>query len=570
MAYGASAGAETTITLGGDLGFSAVVGLSKDGEAFDYATFASINLDIEKSTNSGLIFGGKVTLNALDELELSLFDDVDPFGVEERRLIRKTVDGPTDIQARVFPALGGMALAESDVVAVKINSDWLSLGGTRSAMDLPFPPLMAENICMLAGRLADGMNGREATFENTPTPAVAVNFRTAVGNGLRRDNEIFVVDAAGTTGKYAPAGQFLAQRKIWAANPITTTAVVPKPSVVHGPGAFGARISLNADGAGEASVAAVFETRFQSVTIKPDSFKTSDLPTAVWQSTASQSATVLFSPGPSELAGLKVNNAKVFVAPFAEVLTIASSEKLVRGAVCLEQSPFEYESDAYMQPISKLLSYTAASVFIEGGFGSLTISTEDHAGIISGNGPWADIVSLSAENGVMFSGELSVMGVSAAAAAVPRLDTRAFNTIAGAKIDLGGVSVGADILFDADIAGVLDAWQLEAAIAPLPASQISMGLDSENSWWLEGEIAGPQFSAEGQIGRLEDALDDQPLYWITKGELDLTIGTLSAEYDQMGTLAFGVASDVAGGEIFARIEGVGEEINLRFGSTLSF
>jgi len=92
MAYGASAGAETTITLGGDLGFSAVVGLSKDGEAFDYATFASINLDIEKSTNSGLIFGGKVTLNALDELELSLFDDVDPFGVEERRLIRKTVD----------------------------------------------------------------------------------------------------------------------------------------------------------------------------------------------------------------------------------------------------------------------------------------------------------------------------------------------------------------------------------------------------------------------------------------------------------------------------------------------
>ena len=59
MAYGASAGAETTITLGGDLGFSAVVGLSKDGEAFDYATFASINLDIEKSTNSGLILAAK-------------------------------------------------------------------------------------------------------------------------------------------------------------------------------------------------------------------------------------------------------------------------------------------------------------------------------------------------------------------------------------------------------------------------------------------------------------------------------------------------------------------------------
>ena len=152
MAYGASAAAETTITLGGDLGFSAVVGLSKDGEAFDYATFASINLDIEKSTNSGLIFGGKVTLNALDELELSLFDDVDPFGVEERRLIRKTVDGPTDIQARVFPALGGMALAESDVVAVKINSDWLGIDQEQEAFTLALGSFTSSNICKLAGR----------------------------------------------------------------------------------------------------------------------------------------------------------------------------------------------------------------------------------------------------------------------------------------------------------------------------------------------------------------------------------------------------------------------------------
>jgi len=125
-------------------------------------------------------------------------------------------------------------------------------------------------------------------------------------------------------------------------------------------------------------------------------------------------------------------------------------------------------------------------------------------------------------------------------------------------------------LLDADIAGVLDAWQLEAVIAPLPASRIAMGLDSENDWWLEAELAGPQFSAQGQIGVLEDALDSQPVYWIAKGELDLSIGTLSAEYDQLGALTIGLTQDVAGAEIWAKIESIGQEVNLRFGSTLPF
>lgn len=573
MTYGASAGAETYVTLGGDLGFSSVVGLSKGGEAFDYTTFANIELDLENSTDSGLVFGGKLTLNALDQLKLSLFDYTDPNGVEEHRLIRKTVAGPTDINAQIYGAFGGMPLSDDDIVAVKINSDWMTLGGTRSAVERPAPPLMAENICMLAGRMANQMVGRAATFENTPAQVAAVNFRTAVGNGLQRGSkeDIFVANAVGESGHFAPAGQFLARREIWAVTGITTTATIGKPSAVNSlTNPFGARISLNTGDGGFGSVAAVYQTRFEAVKITPNMVDATDLPAEVWHSTASKAATVLFSPGADELSGELVNNAQVFVGPFAEIRTIGNSEKLVIGAACLTQSPFEADSNAYMQPVSKLLNFSGASVFIEGGFGSLTVSTEDHAGLISADGPWADIVSVAADNGVVLSGELSVMGLSAAVAAVPRFQTRALNTIAGAKFDFGGVSLGADVLLDADIAGVLDAWQLEAVIAPLPASRIAMGLDSENDWWLEAELAGPQFSAQGQIGVLEDALDSQPVYWIAKGELDLSIGTLSAEYDQLGALTIGLTQDVAGAEIWAKIESIGQEVNLRFGSTLPF
>lgn len=585
MACGSTAAAETYVTLGGELGFSAVVGLSKDGEAFDYTTFATLSVDVEHSTDYGLIFGGKITLDTMDELKFNHYDHTDRFGVEEQYMFRKTVGGPTNIEARLFHWSGGQSISDGDVVAVKINSDWLSTGGTRSDMEYQFRPRMAENICKLAGQIANTMRGRQANLAQTPfLPTVGPNLRTNVGNGLLvNDEQIRMLNTAGITGQYVPAGQFLAKRQVWAMNALSSTVSVGSPPAVNGwptfggvPNRNGGRISVNpiASRIGVTSragrAAAVFQTRFETIKITPEMAEGLTLPAVVAQSTASKSATVFFNPGPDEMAKPKVNHAQVFVGPVAEIRTVASSEKLVIGAVCFEQQPMEDENYAYLQPASKVLGNTAASIFVEGGFGTLTLSNEDQSGVIDSDGPWADIVSLSASDSLMVSGDTAMFGITGALAATHNPGTRALDVIVGAKLDLGGVTIATDVLYDNDIPGMLDAWQLEAALLPLSMGRVAFALDSDADWWLEADYFSSGFSAEAQIGTPQNAPDGTPLYWWVNGEIDVNGATLYMEYDQQRDLAFGMEYDLAGAELFARVERVSDDVNLRFGSTLSF
>ena len=123
VACGTIAYGETDITLGGDLGITAVVGLSKDSQAFSYTNFTNLNVNVEHSTDFGLIIGGKITLNTLDLLKFDLYSRTDPRGVEEHYLAKKVVPGPTAMKGHVFNASGGMQVSNEDIVAVKINSD---------------------------------------------------------------------------------------------------------------------------------------------------------------------------------------------------------------------------------------------------------------------------------------------------------------------------------------------------------------------------------------------------------------------------------------------------------------
>lgn len=568
-ACGTVAFAETDVTLGGELGIEAVVGLSKDSQAFSYTSLANLNIDVEHSTDFGLVIGGKITLNTLDILKLNLYSRTDPRGVEEHYLAKLVVPGPTAIKGHAFNASGGMQLSNEDIVAVKINSDWHSLGDTRTGMQLQVLPWMAENVCKLAGRFADAMNGQDGQFDTFPAgPTLgSPNLYSTRGNGLQVGNNIRVFNSPNVTGGYVAAGQFLAKRQIWANGVVNVTASVAAPADI------GARISINPVGGGLGTAAAVFQKRFDVVKITPNMAgtpNTASYPLIAWQSTASQSATVLFSPGPAEQAGPKVNHAKVFAGPFAEVRTVGSSEKMVVGAICLEQSPEAGTTYGFMQPSSKILGNTGASIYVEGGFGKLTIGTEDKAGVIDSNGPWADIVSLSADDTLVLSADTSMLGITGVAAVTPNLGTRALNTIVGAKIDLGGVSVAADILYDPDIAGVLDAWQLEAALMSMSSGRFALAFDSDENWWIEADYYSPVFAAEAQVGMPENAPEGTPLYWWVTGEIDVNDATLLVEYDQQQDLAFGLEIDIGALETFARVERSDDETTLRFGSSLPF
>ena len=568
VACGTIASAETDITLGGDLGISAVVGLSKDSQAFSYTNFTNLTIDVEHSTDFGLIIGGNITLNTLDLLKFDLYSRTDPRGVEEHYLAKKVVPGPTTMKGHVFNASGGMQVSNEDIVAVKINSDWHSMDGTRTGMQLQVLPWMAENVCKLAGRFADAMNGQEAQLDTLPSGApVGPNLHSTAGNGLQVADKIRVFSAAGLTGQYAAAGQFLAKRQIWANGPVNSNTSVAAPATI------GARISVNPLATGNGSAAAVFQKRFDLVKITPNMVatpKTASYPSLVWQSTASQSATVLFSPGPGEQQGSKVNHAKVFAGPFAEVRTVGSSEKMVIGAICLEQSPEAGTTHAFMQPSSKILGKTGASIYVEGGFGKLTLGTDDESGVIDSDGPWADIVSLSADDTLVLSADTAMFGITGVAAVTPNPDTRALNTIIGAKLDLGGVSVAADILYDPDVEGALDAWQLEAALMSSSVGQFALAFDSDDNWWIEADYYNPLFAVEAQAGMPEAAPAGTPLYWWITGEIDVNGATLLVEYDQQRDVAFGVELDIGALETFARVERADDETALRFGSTLPF
>ena len=121
LSSGATAFAETDITLGGELGMSAVVGLSKGGEAFALETAASIKLDVDHSTDYGLLLGGSLTLNTIKDLQIDAYEHTDAHGVQEHRIFRLTAPGPTNIAANVFAVSGGAIAEETILKRLKIK-----------------------------------------------------------------------------------------------------------------------------------------------------------------------------------------------------------------------------------------------------------------------------------------------------------------------------------------------------------------------------------------------------------------------------------------------------------------
>ena len=88
-----------------------------------------------------------------------------------------------------------------------------------------------------------------------------------------------------------------------------------------------------------------------------------------------------------------VASAAVYVGPFMEVMMASSETKMVVGAACLSGN----DSSAtafFMNNASDVMTVSNASIYIDGGFGRLTLQSGDYAGgvsAIAGAGDVADI-----------------------------------------------------------------------------------------------------------------------------------------------------------------------------------
>ena len=604
-AVGIAAADSVDVTLGASLDMGWDYGLGKvasSSNGFGMLAFSgyqqiTAELALAGTTDAGLRFGAEVTLSTADVLRAQ------PYGTTSfaRKYAFQLRNSSNEVNMRGggYNISGGEAISAEQIVAVKINSEWASKEAPVTSYAQQLGGLGINdisNICKLAGRYADDMNGRAATGFGSTLPAggaaVAPVFRTLVGNGRAIDDDIHV-DTGGLYGQVLRPGQFKAQRQIWATGAAGGTNVVPPP--VGGP--IGARISVNpvqpSSVARPGTAAAVFQTGFPSQSFTAKQIGSSGFPRLLASTVASRSATVLFSPGINELAGEKVNRAKVFLGPYMEARMTSSTTKLVVGAVCLSHQLQKSATQIHMDLASRVPQVGNASIFVEGGFGKLTLQKHSYPGAIDPLGNAGDRAGIGIDgdnaghnlgNGTGLRTAIAILedftflglkGYGAVDVSTVSLSGRP-NYVLGTSFDLFGLKIAFEIEdnVDPDPAnenpedGYIDHWD---ATTGLEWHDVVLDVvtDSDGDWALGLGYALFGFSAEAvienvakgqnqkaglsidatlaaQIDGLEISLDlDEDLAWGLSGRYSLGNAGLAlyATYD---------ASE-AGGSIGSRL-----------------
>lgn len=532
---GGAAADTVDITLGASLDMGWDYGLGKaasSSNGFGMLALSSYQqitaeLALAGTTDAGLRFGAEVTVSTADILRAR------PYGTTTfaRKYAFQLRNSSNEVNLRGggYNVSGGEAVSVGQIVAVKINSEWASKDASVTAYAQQLDDLGINNItniCKLAGHYADNMNGRAATGLGAAMPAggnaVAPVFRTIVGNGRALGDDIYV-DTGGMYGKVLRPGQFKAQRQIWATGPAGGTHVVPVP--VGAP--VGARISVNpvkpSTIARPGTAAAVFQTSFPSRTFTADEIGTSGFPRLLASTVASGSATVLFSPGINELAGEKVNRAKVFLGPFMEVRLTSSTTKLVVGAVCQSKQLQQSATQIHMDLASRLPHVGNASVFVEGGFGKMTLQKLAYPGEVPEIGSAGDRagIGIHGDNAGYNIGEgtglataiailedvsfLGLTGYGAVDVSTVSLGGRP-NYLLGTSFDVLGLTIAVEFEDDVDPDptaineedGYIDHWDAGTSL-DWNGVAVQVVTDSDGDWALGLGYALSGFSADAVI-----------------------------------------------------------------------
>ncbi|MGB1146744.1 MAG: hypothetical protein ACPG4M_02530, partial [Alphaproteobacteria bacterium] len=151
-------------TLGGTIDLGAEYGIGKDyGSGFAYkkayADF-DFNLSIADTTDSGLRFGATLNLAGRTSLAFEPYVSTNLSGDVVHWVFRITGQNYSDIRGNAYNVSGGQRITEDQIVAIKVNSDWVSVGGTHTEYDEEIDVDWDEyrdqhkaDICKLAGRI---------------------------------------------------------------------------------------------------------------------------------------------------------------------------------------------------------------------------------------------------------------------------------------------------------------------------------------------------------------------------------------------------------------------------------
>ena len=509
VAAAGSAGA-VDVTLGGSINMGVDFGVGKNNQDLQFGSAfneVSLSINAAHTTDGGLAFGGGFTMGTTAEIEFAPYAG--------KNLVKATVTGQTDIVNALWNVSGGGAIDSGAVVSVKINSAWRGLGGTQTLYQVPLSSFTSSNICKLAGR---GTVGNSTVFAGGASG-----------------------DAAGSaTGGYLPAGQMLLVA--------TETAQASATATASG------SVTMNT-------------THGASAVIAGSSSATA---TATGTSSETVTATAVVSKGTVAIGTAQVTSAAIYAGPFMEVMMASSDTKMVVGAACLSGVDAS-DTAFYMDNASKVMTVSNASIYIDGGFGRLTLQSGDYSGgvgAIAGAGDQADI---DADGLVVVAQGLGILGANPYLAVdLAAADTLGdLEVVTGGTIDLGGLSAAIDVALDNpdDVFGI-SSWDLGASYAVGDLS-LAAATDSSSDWGLSASMAIAGFAVNTTFG--SSSADDHEKAGIT---YSVSLSTalngfgLAIGFDQDLQPAVGLDYDLGGLSLYAGYDAADEGGEI--GATLSF
>jgi len=520
VAAAGSAGA-VDVTLGGSIDMGVEFGVGKNkgslgiGEAYNTI---SLSLAAAGTTDAGMRYGGSFTLATADEIELSAY--------EGKNLLKMTVSGATDIEAAAYNVSGGQMINAAEIVGVKINSQWQSVGDTQTGFGLQQQLTGAENICKLAGI-------------GTVTATATANYTRMAANG---DAGGLVAIAAGTD--YLPAG------KLTAAAAVTVTGGV----------AVSMPLGFDADGV------VITANRVTPIGAGEVSNTGSGAVNAVH-------AFVAADPAPTNF-NATVLDADVFIGPFMEVKLQSSSTKMVVGAVCVEGIDAS-ATNYFLNNASKVVTASDASIFIEGGFGKVTLQTGDYAGGVSAIGDAGSEADLDVEGLAVIVEGVGLLGANPYLAVdlAPTTATEASNLsnleiLTGGTIDMGGLSVAVDVaLKSTDVVDIVG-WDLGMDYA-MGDMALAFAYDSANNWGMSASMGVAGFAVDATIYNANASDHEKSgLFYSVGASTSLNGFGLSLGVDQDMQPTVGLSKSMGGLSIYAGYDAADE--GGKVGATLSF
>ena len=522
------------ITLGGSIDMGIEFGVSKNSGALTFAEAHNgftLSFDLSGTTDMGMKYGGSFSLGTTASIEFNPYVSGD-----KKYLGKATAEGANDIVGNAYNVSGGAAIASSHIVAVKINSSWRSVGHVRSDYLIELSPsFVSSNICKVAGRAVSV--GSSSIVAGNYGPSTAPQYANSVASG------------------YLAVGQVVQS---------TTTSV---------PAAVGAVPGVNA---GQASVAATvgFETTKGAVV-------------AITKPIAAIAASAFSNPGSTNITryayqdkgsvdfdgsggdGPTVTSARIYAGPFMEVKMASSTTKLVVGAACVEGLN---TSDAafYLDNVSKVMTATDASIFVEGGFGRLTLQSGDYSGGVTSIAGAGDQADIKADGLVVIGESVGLLGANPYVAVdlAPSSSLGELELVTGASVNMGNLVAAFDLKVGSDDLIALDTWDLGMDYS-MGGLAVGFAADSNNDWGLSASMAAGGFAVDAEFGATgnEDHTKSGIVYSIV-GATSLNGFGISLGLDQDLKTSFAVSYGLGNLNLYAGYD-VGDEGGA-VGATLSF